>query len=256
MPDYLNKTDAIRSCPARAPQQLNRQILRCRLCPRLVAWREQVAQEKVRRFYHEKYWGRPVTGFGDWKARLVVVGLAPAAHGANRTGRMFTGDSSGDWLYEALHRFGFASRPESMNRSDGLSLDGCYVTAAARCAPPANRPTAQELSNCSIFLQREFELLRCKRVLIALGHIAFRSCLQAWTTTGCRLPARDTMNFAHLAEWDLAGGISLVASYHPSRQNTQTGRLTREMFHSVFRRASSLLGDRSPDLPPDVDPDH
>lgn len=183
--------------------------------------------------------------FGDPRARLLVVGLAPAAHGGNRTGRMFTGDSSGDWLYEALHRFGFASQPESTGRDDGLRLRDCLITAAARCAPPDNRPTPVELERCRVYLESELDHLVRVRVVLVLGRIAHQAWLRAagWWS---RLPPRERPGFAHGAESALAGGPVLLSSYHPSRQNTQTGRLTRPMWHGVFARARSLVDDPGP----------
>jgi len=218
---------------------IEREVVECRRCPRLVAWREQVAREKVRRFRAETYWGRPVPAFGDPEAGLFVVGLAPAAHGGNRTGRIFTGDRSGDWLYEALHRFGFANQPTSLHRDDGLELDGCLVAAAARCAPPDNRPLPSELDNCRPYLVRELQIVR-PRVVVGLGRIAVAAFLRAWREVGFAPPDRGP-DFAHGAEWRLPGGVTLIASYHPSQQNTQTGKLTRPMFHRIFRRARNLL---------------
>ena len=219
---------------------LERKVVECRLCPRLVQWRGQVAREKVRRFREQEYWGRPIPAFGNVDASLVVIGLAPAAHGGNRTGRIFTGDRSGDWLYEALHRFGFANQPTSIDREDGLELYDCLVTAAVRCAPPANKPLAEELQNCRPYLRRELELLRTMRVVVGLGRIAFRSFLMAWQETGGSLPSGE-MRFRHGGEFELPGGVTLIVSYHPSQQNTQTGRLTREMFHHIFKRAREVL---------------
>ena len=217
-------------------------VTACRACPRLVAWREQVAREKKREFRDWAYWGNPVPGFGDARARLLVVGLAPAAHGANRTGRMFTGDQSGDWLYGALHRFGFASQAESRARSDGLRLRDCYITAAARCAPPGNRPTPLELSTCRPYLAAEREILDRVQVVLVLGRIAHEAWLRAggWWD---RLPARGRPVFRHGAASRLPDGPWLVSSYHPSRQNTNTGRLTRGMWHGVFRRVRRLLDE-------------
>jgi uracil-DNA glycosylase family 4 len=226
---------------ASAFRELQRQITSCRKCRRLVEWRERVAVEKVRRFRDEEYWGRPVPAFGDPSASLVIVGLAPAAHGANRTGRMFTGDRSGEWLYEALYRFGFANQPHSTRRDDGLRLHGCVVTAACRCAPPANKPAPEELERCLPYLTRELGLLRRRRVVIALGQIAFRAVLKAWRIEGGRFPGGRAPDFRHAGEWQLAAGLTLISSYHPSQQNTLTGRLTRGMFHRVFRRARALL---------------
>jgi uracil-DNA glycosylase family 4 len=216
-------------------------VAACERCPRLRRHCARVAREKVRRFQGETYWGRPVPGFGESAARLLVVGLAPAAHGGNRTGRVFTGDSSGDWLYEALHRFAFANQPASVSREDGLMLPDCYVTAAARCAPPGNRPTRRELDNCRAYLAAELRLLRRVRVVIALGRVGFEAWLRAalWWD---RLPPAQRPRFAHGAAHALPDGTVLLCSYHPSRQNTNTGRLTRAMWHAVFRRARSLLG--------------
>ncbi|MEK6768928.1 MAG: uracil-DNA glycosylase [Gemmatimonadota bacterium] len=215
-------------------------ITSCQRCPRLRAWCRQVARDKVRRFRDQEYWGKPLPGFGDPTAQLLVVGLAPAAHGGNRTGRVFTGDSSGDWLYEALHRFGFANQPTSVSRDDGLRLTDCYVTAAARCAPPHNRPAPRELANCRPWLQAELNLLRRVRVVVTLGRIAHQSYLEA---AGWRkeLPARERPRFTHGAEARLPDGTLLVASFHPSRQNTNTGRLTRAMWDAIFRRAREVL---------------
>lgn len=199
-----------------------------------------MAREKKREFSTERYWGKPVPGWGDPRARLLVVGLAPAAHGANRTGRMFTGDSSGAWLYEALYRFGFASRPESLSPGDGLRLRDCYVTAAARCAPPGNRPTRRELDRCRPWLEGELRLLGRIRVVVVLGRVAYEAWLKAagWWA---ELPARVRPPFAHGAEARLPDGTVLISSYHPSRQNTNTGKLTRAMWHAVFRRARQVL---------------
>jgi uracil-DNA glycosylase family 4 len=221
-------------------EELEDQVIGCRRCPRLVEWRERVAREKVRRFRDCDYWGKPLPAFGGPDARLLVVGLAPAAHGGNRTGRMFTGDASGDWLYEALHRHGFASQPTSRHRGDGLSLSDCLISAAVRCAPPANKPTPEEIRNCLPYLARELALMARLRVVVALGQIGFRGFLRAWRTAG-RLPPPRALPFGHGAEALLDGGVRLIASYHPSRQNTQTGRLTRPMLHAVFRRARRVL---------------
>ncbi|HET9275628.1 MAG TPA: uracil-DNA glycosylase [Gemmatimonadales bacterium] len=223
---------------------VERAIPGCERCPRLRRHCRLVAREKVRRFRSWDYWGRPVPGFGDPDARLLVIGLAPAAHGGNRTGRIFTGDSSGDWLYEALHRFGFANQPESVSRDDGLRLTDCYITAAARCAPPANRPLPIELERCRrTWLEPELDLLRSVRVVVALGRIG----LDAWLTASgwrAKLPPRERPGFGHGREGRLPDGTLVIASYHPSRQNTNTGRLTRAMWHAVFRRAREVLDVR------------
>lgn len=219
---------------------VSRAVVRCRRCPRLVRHREAVARVKKRAFREWDYWGKPVPAFGDPNGRLVVVGLAPAAHGANRTGRMFTGDSSGDWLYEALHRFGFANQPRSVARDDGLELTDCYITAAARCAPPQNRPTQRELDHCNPYLAAELRLLHRARVVVTLGQVAHRELLKAagWWD---RMRPRERPRFAHGAVARLPDGTALVASYHPSRQNTNTGKLTREMWYGIFEKARDLL---------------
>jgi uracil-DNA glycosylase len=223
--------------------ELQREIVNCRKCPRLVQWRERVAREKVRRFKSENYWGRPVPAFGGPQASLIVIGLAPAAHGGNRTGRMFTGDRSGEWLYDALHRYGFASQPASIGADDGLILNDCLVTAAVRCAPPDNKPLPEEIAHCRTYLSREIQMAGRKRVVVALGRLAFGAFLKIWSENGDRpLPSRP--EFSHGGEWEPHGGVVLIASYHPSQQNTQTGKLTRSMFYSIFRRARSLLDKR------------
>jgi len=204
-----------------------------------VAWREAVAREKRAAFRDEDYWGRPVPGFGDPRARVLVVGLAPAAHGANRTGRMFTGDRSGDWLYRALHRAGFANQPDSSRRGDGLRLDGCFVTAAVRCAPPANKPTPDERDACAPWLGTELDLLSGVRVLVALGAFAWAQVLRILEGRGVAIPTPRPA-FGHGAELALEGGPALLASYHPSQQNTFTGKLTEEMFDTVWARARDL----------------
>jgi uracil-DNA glycosylase family 4 len=220
---------------------LQDEIVRCARCPRLVSWCRSVAREKKREFRDQTYWGRPVPSFGDPEARVLIVGLAPAAHGANRTGRMFTGDSSGAWLWEALHRFGFADRPVSVHREDGLVLRDCWITASAHCAPPENKPERAELERCRGFLVRELALLERVRVVVTLGRIATESWLRAagWWD---RLAPSDRPQFRHGAEDVLPDGRLLITSFHPSRQNTNTGRLTREMWYAVFDRAREALG--------------
>ncbi|NNC76236.1 MAG: uracil-DNA glycosylase [Acidimicrobiia bacterium] len=217
-------------------------IAGCRQCPRLVVWREEVGVTKRAAFRDEDYWARPVPGFGDPEATVLVVGLAPAAHGANRTGRMFTGDRSGDWLYRAMFRAGFASQPTSQHRGDGLSLTGAYVTAAVRCAPPANKPAAEEKTNCAPWLDAELELLKSMSVIVALGNIGYTATMQAMTRRGVEVP-RPRPRFAHGGEVRL-DGLTVLSSYHPSQQNTFTGRLTEPMFDAVFSRAREL--SRSP----------
>ena len=222
--------------------RLERRLTRCRLCPRLVAHRERTAREKVARHRTATYWGRPVPGFGDPAARLLIVGLAPAAHGGNRTGRMFTGDESGNWLYAALHRAGFASQPTSVDRDDGLRLRDAFVTAAARCAPPDNKPTREELETCRRYLLAERALLAPVRVVVVLGRIAHDAFLAAERAGGAAIP-RPAPRFAHAAEHRLPSGVTLLCSYHPSQQNTFTGRLTRPMLDAVFARARALVAD-------------
>jgi uracil-DNA glycosylase family 4 len=207
----------------------------------LVAWREQVARERVKRFADEAYWGRPVPGWGDPAARVAVVGLAPAAHGANRTGRMFTGDRSGEWLYRALHKAGFANRAQSVGRDDGLQLHDVWITAPVRCAPPANKPTPEEFANCHPWLARELALLPRLRVLIGLGRIGFEHAFVTW----CELKgvaARPRPRFGHGAIVETAGDGMLIGSFHPSQQNTFTGKLTEAMFDAVFEAAKARLG--------------
>jgi uracil-DNA glycosylase family 4 len=240
-------------------ESLAAEVHGCRRCPRLVAWREEVAADPPRRFRGEDYWARPVAGFGDPAARIAIVGLAPAAHGANRTGRMFTGDRSGDWLYSALHRAGLANQPESLRRGDGLRLHDAYVTAVVRCAPPANKPQPAERDNCLPYLERELELLERARVIVALGAFAWDGTLRAIRAMGGEVP-RPRPRFGHAAEAHLrapvqrkrqaiaavcvspggGGGWALLGCYHPSQQNTFTGRLTEEMFDAVFARAREL----------------
>ena len=219
---------------------LNQEIIGCTLCPRLVAYRQEVAQKKRRMYLDEEYWGRPLPGFGDPEARVLIVGLAPAAHGGNRTGRMFTGDRSANWLFEALYKYGFASSPTSVRRDDGLTLKQAYITATVRCAPPGNKPLPQERTNCLPYLLRELDILRNVSVIVALGRIAFDGYLSARQEMGLDLP-KPRPRFSHGATCRLPDGKTLVASYHPSQQNTQTGRLTREMFEGVFSHVKQLV---------------
>lgn len=217
---------------------LQDQIITCHLCPRLVEWREKIAREKVRRFADQEYWGKPVPSFGDPRARLLVLGLAPAAHGGNRTGRIFTGDRSGDWLFRALHKSGFANQPTSVARDDGLRLRDCYVTAAVRCAPPQNKPLPEENANCRPYLLSEIELLKRVRVIIALGRFAFDAVI---ASVGQVDQSSRRPEFRHSTEVRLARGITLIASFHPSQQNTFTGKLTEPMFDRVFTRARKII---------------
>jgi uracil-DNA glycosylase family 4 len=216
-------------------------VVACERCPRLRAWCEKVGRERVRRFAHEDYWTRPVPGFGDAAAELFVVGLAPAAHGGNRTGRVFTGDRSGDFLYAALHRAGFANQPTSTSRDDGLQLRGAWVAAVARCAPPANKPLPEEIANCREYLRREWQLLRGVRAVVVLGRIALDGLLAMLREIG-RVPPRGRLAFGHGVSHDLGEGLRLFCSYHPSQQNTFTGRLTPASFDTVFAAVKRHLG--------------
>jgi uracil-DNA glycosylase family 4 len=219
---------------------LDQRIVNCRLCPRLVVYREQIARLRRRQFQEWDYWGRPVPGFGDRRARMLIVGLAPAAHGANRTGRIFTGDRSGDFLFAALHATGFANQPTSTRRGDGLKLRDAYIAPICRCAPPANKPLPSEIVNCRPYLLEEFRLLRRLRVVVALGQIAMDGFLRAWSAAGCTVPT-PRPSFGHAREHALDGRTTLLSSYHPSQQNTFTGKLTQPMLQAVFTRAKQLL---------------
>jgi uracil-DNA glycosylase family 4 len=224
-----------------ALDSLSQAVSECRRCPRLVAWREQVARERRAAFAAETYWGRPVPAFGDPRARVLVVGLAPAAHGANRTGRMFTGDRSGDFLYAALARAGFANQPTSIGRDDGLELRDMRITAAVRCAPPANKPAPEERERCLPWTVRELELLRNVRVLLCLGAFAWDAALRLLLTSSAPTPPRPKPRFGHGAEV-AAGPYTLLGCFHPSQQNTFTGKLTEPMIDSVLARARELAG--------------
>ena len=221
--------------PATLLAELERRVVACRACPRLVSWRERVAEEKRAAYRHETYWGRPVPGFGDPAARVYVLGLAPAAHGGNRTGRVFTGDRSGDWLFAALHRAGFADRPVSRHRDDGLRLDGLWIGAAVRCAPPANRPTPAERDRCLPYAREELALMPDVRVIVCLGGFA-------WHAAALLLGLRPRPRFGHGTEVSLPGGRVLLGCFHPSQQNTFTGRLTEPMMDAVLVRARALAG--------------
>jgi uracil-DNA glycosylase family 4 len=219
---------------------LNGEIVDCRKCPRLVAYREKVAREKRRAFRDWTYWGKPVPGFGDARAELLILGLAPAAHGANRTGRVFTGDRSGDFLYAALHKTGFANQPTSVRLDDGLQLKNAYIAATIRCAPPANKPLPSEIANCRSYLVRELQILQ-PRVVLALGKIAWDAYLEILKQRGL-IASRAAYHFAHGAEAELPGrGARLFVVYHPSQQNTQTGRVTPAMYGQVLRRIRRFL---------------
>ncbi len=222
-------------------QMLNREVIACERCPRLREYCARIAAERRRAYRDQEYWGRPVPSFGDPKAGLLIIGLAPGAHGANRTGRMFTGDRSGEFLYRALYETGFASQPESISRDDGMQLTGVYISAAVRCAPPANKPVPDEFRNCRGFLERELALLKNLRVVVALGKLAFDAYLGILRDRGV-IQSRSAFLFAHDREHMIAARAPvLISSYHPSQQNTSTGRLTRAMLHAVFARARRLV---------------
>lgn len=218
---------------------LNREVIACTRCPRLVAYREQIARDKRRAYRDHEYWGKPVPGFGDPDARVLIMGLAPGAHGSNRTGRPFTGDASGKFMFPVLYETGFANQPNATDREDGLQLNDLYITAAVRCAPPDNKPTTQELANCSIFLDREMAGLSKVKVVVALGQIGFDAYLN-YLKRRELLSSRGAYLFKHGASYQLPDGKVLLASYHPSNQNTQTGKLTREMFVAIFKEAAKL----------------
>jgi uracil-DNA glycosylase family 4 len=219
--------------------ELNREVIVCTKCPRLVEYRERIAREKRRAYRDWEYWGRPVPGFGDPHARVLVLGLAPGAHGSNRTGRPFTGDASGNFMYPVLFETGFANQSEATRRDDGMELKDLYITAAARCAPPDNKPLPSELANCAGYLDRELHGLTRLKVVVALGKIAFDAYLNFLKRQG-PLPDKKILIFRHGAEYRLPDGKTLLASYHPSNQNTQTGKLTRAMFVRVFKQAAKL----------------
>ncbi|TFE65914.1 uracil-DNA glycosylase [Methylacidiphilum caldifontis] len=223
---------------------LNEKVISCRLCPRLVAWREEILKNKPKRFSTESYWSKPVPGFGDPLAELLIVGLAPAAHGGNRTGRIFTGDRSGDFLFDALYRFGYSSSPKSVSRDDRLQLKNVYITASVRCVPPKNKPTPEEIVNCRQYLIEELSILKNLKVILTLGRIAFDNVLttvkKVAETEGKHF-AWEKPSFIHGIEHSLPDGKILIGSFHPSQQNTFTGKLTKSMFDSVFSRISSLL---------------
>jgi uracil-DNA glycosylase family 4 len=219
--------------------QLNAEVVACARCPRLVEYREKVAREKRRAYRDCEYWGKPVPGFGDPDARVLVLGLAPGAHGSNRTGRPFTGDASGKFMFPVLYETGFANQPDATDREDGLKLKGLYITAAVRCAPPGNKPLPQELANCAPYLDREVEGLKNVKVVVALGRIGFEAYLNYLKRRG-QLGSRNAYIFHHGATYKMPDGKTLLASYHPSNQNTQTGKLTRQMFIRIFKEAARI----------------
>ena len=220
-------------------QQLNDEVIRCQLCPRLVQYRQQIARDKRRAYRDWEYWGKPVPGFGDPNARVVILGLAPGAHGSNRTGRPFTGDASGNFMYPVLYHAGFANQASATDRNDGLILKDLYITAAGRCAPPDNKPLPSELANCAPYLERELDGLKRARVIVALGRIGFDAYLNYLRHRGLLISKKPYV-FRHGASYRMPDGRTLLASYHPSNQNTQTGKLTREMFEQIFKEAARL----------------
>lgn len=215
-------------------EKLSKEIIACRKCPRLVDWREEVARVKRKAYKDQEYWGKPVPGFGDPQARVLVVGLAPGAHGSNRTGRNFTGDASGGFLFPALHRAGFANQALAESRSDGLILKDMYITASGRCAPPDNKPSPAELNNCQPYLEREIEILKPK-VIVCLGRIAFERILRIYSARN------SAWKFGHGALYQLENGVWILCSYHPSQQNTLTGKLTVKMFDDIWKKAKELI---------------
>lgn len=227
---------------------LNAEVVACTRCPRLVEYRERIAREKRRAYRDHAYWGKPVPGFGDPHARVLVLGLAPGAHGSNRTGRPFTGDASGNFMYPVLHETGFASLSTAISRDDGQVLTGLYITAAARCAPPDNKPLPEELVNCASFLDREIEGLKELRVVVALGRIGFEAYLN-YLVRKKVIASKREYEFRHGAEYAMPDGRVLLATYHPSNQNTQTGKLTKEMFRKIFKRARELTDESTGRIP-------
>jgi uracil-DNA glycosylase len=221
-------------------EQIEAAVVRCERCPRLRTYATRIARERKRAHRDCEYWGKPVPSFGDPKARVMIVGLAPGAHGSNRTGRPFTGDASGNFLYPALYRAGFASQPNATERDDGLTLDDCLITAAVRCAPPQNKPTPKEIANCAVFLDREMAVLKKVQVVVALGRIGFDAYLNYLKRRGLPVSKADIV-FSHAAHYAVPDGRTLMCSYHPSQQNTQTGKLTEKMFTDVFLKARKLL---------------
>ena len=220
-------------------KQLNSEVVSCTICPRLVEYRQKIAREKRRAYLNCEYWGKPVPGFGDPNARVLILGLAPGAHGSNRTGRPFTGDASGKFMYPVLHETGFANQPHATDRQDGLELKDLYITAAVRCAPPDNKPLPSELANCAPYLERELEGLKNLKVIVALGKIGFDAYLSYLKRRG-QLVSRAPYVFKHGASYPMPDGRTLLASYHPSNQNTQTGKLTRPMFLDIFKEAARI----------------
>jgi uracil-DNA glycosylase family 4 len=224
---------------------LQKRVVRCRKCPRLVVYLQEVAEHKPRRYREWDYWSRPLPSFGDPEARILIVGLAPAAQGGNRTGRMFTGDRSGEWLFRALHQFGFANRPNSSHRDDDFALKDCYITATIRCAPPKNKPLPGEIENCRPYFLEELRLLENVKVIIPLGQIAFAQTLKALRQRGIKV---GPLSFGHGKVYPLQNGQTIMTTYHPSQQNTQTGKLTQPMFHRIFEMARKKIEKNRPAL--------
>lgn len=221
-------------------RQLQTEIISCKECARLVKWREKIAHDKIKRYAEYEYWGKPCPGFGDQNAKLLLIGLAPAAHGGNRTGRLFTGDRSGDWLFRALYKSGFASQPSSTSRRDGMKLIDCYITATCRCAPPQNKLLPSEIHNCRPYLEEELRMLKHLRVIIGLGKIGFDSIVRSYERLGWSIINRKP-KFGHNVEYRINDSVVLLGSFHPSQQNTFTGRLTESMFDSIFQKAKTIL---------------
>jgi uracil-DNA glycosylase family 4 len=219
-------------------ERLQQIVIHCKKCPRLVAYRQEAARRKPKRFRDWDYWASPLPSFGDPEAEVLIIGLAPAAHGGNRTGRMFTGDRSGEWLFGALYQFGFANQPNSVRRDDGFALNNCYITAIIRCAPPGNKPLPQEIENCRPYFLKELDLLRKVKLFITLGQIAFIHTLRSLRMKGLEIPP---LPFGHGNVFPLPTGQTIITTYHPSQQNTQTGKLTKPMFHRIFERARKKI---------------
>lgn len=224
--------------PDRELEKLQKRVIRCQKCPRLISYLKEVCLHKPKRYRDWNYWSKPLPSFGDPNARVLIVGLAPAAQGGNRTGRMFTGDRSGEWLFGALHKFGFANQPNSIRRDDDFKLNACYITATIRCAPPKNKPLPDEIENCRPYLLEEFDLLKNIEVIVPLGQIAFTQILKSLRQRGLGIPP---LAFGHGKVYPLSNGQIIITTYHPSQQNTQTGKLTRAMFHRIFRMAKRKL---------------
>lgn len=216
-------------------------VVECRKCPRLVAYLEEIPRHKPRRFQDWDYWSKPLPSFGDPEAPILIVGLAPAAHGGNRTGRMFTGDRSGEWLFGTFHQFGFANRPDSRRRDDDFALKSCYITAIIRCAPPDNKPLPEEIEKCRPYFLKELDLLKSVKVIVSLGQIAFTQTIKSLRLKGIKIPS---LNFGHGRVYPLSNGQTLICTYHPSQQNTQTGKLTHVMFSRIFQRAGKILSPK------------